>query len=62
MKSKVELIFYQEITKAWHFCLTPAALNTGDLTHLPLVPHASVNRVGIGSDNGLSLFRRQAII
>ena len=32
------------------------------LTHLPLVPHASVNRVSIGSDNGLSLIRRQAII
>ena len=30
-----------------------------DLTHLPLV---SVNRVGIGSDNGLSRIRRQAII
>ena len=33
------------------------------LTHLPLVPqYASVNRVNIGSDNGLSPGRRQAII
>ena len=34
------------------------------LTLLPLVPHiyASVNRVRIGSDNGLSPIRRQTII
>ena len=33
------------------------------LTHVLLIPHyASVNRVSIGSDNGLSPFRRQAII
>ena len=34
------------------------------ITHLPLVPYiyASVNRVSIGSDNGLSPSRRQAII
>ena len=34
-----------------------------DLTHLRLVRiYASVNRVSIGSDNGLSPVRRQAII
>ena len=33
------------------------------LTHLPLVPHICVNELGsIGSDNGLSPIRRQAII
>ena len=34
------------------------------LTHLPLVLYiyVSVNQVIIGSDNGLSLIRRQAII
>ena len=32
------------------------------LTHLPLVLHICVNRVSIGSDNGLSPIRRQAII
>ena len=34
------------------------------LTHVPLVPHiyASVNLVGVGSGNGLSPVRRQAII
>ena len=31
------------------------------LTHLPLVPH-TVNRVSIGSDNGLAPIRHQAII
>ena len=33
------------------------------LTHFPLLPHiyASVNWVSIGSDNGLSPSRRQAI-
>ena len=30
--------------------------------HLPLVPHICVNRVSIGSDNGLSPIRRQAIL
>ena len=34
-----------------------------DFNLSPLIPHyASVNRVSIGSDNGLSPFRRQAII
>ena len=33
------------------------------LSHIPLVPHIYVsNRVSIGSDNGLSPIRRQAII
>ena len=34
------------------------------LTHLPLVPHiyASMNRVSIGSDDGLSPIPHQAII
>ena len=34
------------------------------LTHLPLVPHtyASVGRINIGSDNGLSPIGRKAII
>ena len=33
------------------------------LTHLPLVPHMCVSAaVSIGSDNGLSPMRRQAII
>ena len=33
------------------------------LTHLPLVRiYVSMDRVGIGSDNGLSPNRRQAII
>ena len=35
----------------------------GILTHLPVVPHISVSESGrIGSDNGLSPSRRQAII
>ena len=32
------------------------------LTHLPPVPHMSVNWVSIGSDNGLSPIQHQAII
>ena len=33
------------------------------LTHLPLVPHICVSKLGsIGSDNGLSPIQRQAII
>ena len=39
-----------------------ALLGLDVLTHLPLASHASVNWVNIGSDNGLSPGRRQAII
>ena len=43
------------------FCLSPAALC--QLTHWGLVTHICVNKVPIiGSDNGLSRGRRQAII
>ena len=38
-----------------------ASLRLNELTHLPLVPHICIS-VSIGSDNGLSPVRRQAII
>ena len=45
-------------TKLWPFCP-----GRDELSRLPLVPYiyASVNWVSIGSDNGLSPVRRQAI-
>ena len=49
--------------KCFHL-MTSSWMLQGTVTHLPLVPHinASVNRVSIGSDNGLSPIRHQAII
>ena len=51
--------------RSWlYVCCGVQMSDTLHLTHLPLVPHiyASVNRVSIGSDNGLSPIRHQAII
>ena len=44
--------------------LRPLCFVLNMLTRLPLMPHiyASVNRVSIGSDNGLPPIRRQAFI
>ena len=45
-------------------CNYLSKLSHVNYSHLPLVPHiyASMNRVSIGSDNGLSPKRRKAII
>ena len=53
----------QNKIKNWFLCIHISFPRPTELTHLPLVlHHASVNQVSIGSDNGLSPIRRQAII